>query len=71
MCEKAAINLAIEIMDSLAFRNKFKDFSRREFIEAASLFADSGFDAWKQIRLLGDETRKFLMGDLRDDGCSA
>ena len=61
MCKKAVGNLANEMMDSLADRTKFKNFSWRGFIEAASLLVESGFDSWGEISLLDGESRKFLM----------
>ena len=60
--KKVVRNLAKEMMTSVAGRTKFKNFSWREFVEAATLFVESGFESWKQISLLDEETRKFLRG---------
>lgn len=52
-------------------RSKFPNARRAQFWEAAKLFISAGFDSRGAISKLGDKTRRFLMDDLRDGGCTS
>ena len=46
-------------------RHRFEHFEGAQFSHAARLFAQVGLTSWPAISKLGEESRKFLRGDLR------
>ena len=61
-----------QMVSSLGKRSKFAHFDRKHFSSAAKLLAHAGFPSWAARSKLGEETRRFLMGDLgKEFKCSS